>query len=321
MVSIRKALISAGLLLAGVGASRAQMPSFLAPPPIAPNLAGPNTLEDRNDSVLEGNPFLDGPRTGNLGWFATVDIGLDGSHVHNELNAPVTIGGAAHTVALPSANLNWTVSPRFEVGYRFGEAAGELIVSYRFISTDGTQTTPSFGAPGTPGSLHSQLAMNVIDIDYACRENAIAPWADMKWRMGLRVANLLFASQESSPLLSESVSNYFVGAGPHAALELWVPAQAHFAFYGKIDGAGVFGSVEQNFAETITGVGTGTANQSTMMPTIMLQVEAGVSWAPTDAWRFTLGYTYEHWWDATYDNSSRGDVWVQGILFRAEWKY
>ena len=122
MVAIRKVLISASLFLVAVGASRAQLPSYLAPPPLAPELVGPSTLEDRNDSILVGNPLLD-PRN-NLGWFATVDIGLDGSHVHNELNATFGVGGKTATVALPTANLDWTVSPRFEAGYRLGQGRG-----------------------------------------------------------------------------------------------------------------------------------------------------------------------------------------------------
>src|SRR5947209_7646917 len=50
------------------------------------------SLEDRNDGVLIGNPLLDGPDPGRLGWFATADVGLLAAHVNNQLTAPVTIG-------------------------------------------------------------------------------------------------------------------------------------------------------------------------------------------------------------------------------------
>ena len=55
----------------------------------------------------------------------------------------------------------------------------------------------------------------------------------------------------------------------------------------------------------------------------ILNVQAGFSWAPSEAWRFTFGYTYEHWWDTAFTslNNSHGDVWTQGVFFRGEWKY
>lgn len=319
MVTLRKILISASIVLIGVGSTHAQLPSFLQPPPISGNL-GPDTLEDRNDGVLIGNTFLDGPRN-NLGWFATVDVDVLASHVHNELNAPVTAGAVTNTVMLPSSPLNWAVSPRFEVGYRFGQASGELLVSYQFLSTSGSQTTPAFDAAGNPGLLRSRLAMNVIDFDYACQEVALAPWADMKWRMGVRLANLFMDSAEASPLLQQYQSNYFIGAGPHVALDLWIPAESNFGFYLKVDGAAAFGSIDQNFDETFPGVASGSTFQRGIMATTMLNVQAGLSWAPRDNWRLSAGYVYEIWWDATYVNSSRGDLWNQGVFFRSEWRY
>ncbi len=320
MLDIRKILMSASICLLAVGSVNAQLPSYLAPPPISRDLGSPNTLEDRNDSVLVGNPFLDSPRN-NLGWFATVDINAETAHVHNELTAPVTAGTTTSTVSLPSSPLNWTVSPRFEVGYRFGEAGGEVLVSYRFLTTSGSQSTPDFGTVGNMGLLRSQFSMNVIDLDYACQEIALQPWADMKWRVGVRTANLLLASQETSPLLQQRESNYVFGAGPHVALDLWIPAEARWAVFFKVDGAGVFGRVQQDFDETLPGGITGSTRQDALMATTMLNVQAGVAWTPHENWRVSAGYTYEHWWDATFVNNSRGDVWTQGIFFRTEWRY
>jgi Legionella pneumophila major outer membrane protein precursor len=313
MVTVRKILISASVLLVGIGGANAQLPSNLAPPPIARDPGLPN-------SVLVGNPFLDGTRN-NLGWFATVDVNAEVAHVHNELTAPVTAGITTNTVSLPSSPLNWTVSPRFEVGYRFGDGCGELLVSYRFLTTSGSQTTPDFGTLGNTGLLRSQFSMNVIDVDYACQEVALQPWADMKWRIGVRTANLLLASQEASPLLQQSENNYILGAGPHVALDLWIPAAARFGLFLKVDGAGVFGRVQQDFAETLPGGISGSTHQDALSPTAMLNVQAGVAWTPLDNWRISAGYTYEHWWDATFVNNSRGDAWTQGIFFRTEWQW
>jgi hypothetical protein len=320
MLNIRKILMSASICLLGVGGVHAQLPSYLAPPPISRDLGVPNTLEDRNDSILVGNPLLDGSRN-NLGWFATVEINAETAHVHNELTASVTAGAATNTVSLPSSPLNWTVSPRFEFGYRFGEGSGELLVSYRFLTTSGSQTTFDFGVLGNTGLLRSQFSMNVIDVDYACKEVALTPWADMKWRVGVRTANLFLDSAETSPFLQQHESNYFLGAGPHVALDLWIPAEARFGFFFKVDGAGVFGRAQQDFAETLPGAISGSTQQDALTSTAMLNVQAGVAWTPHDNWRISAGYTYEHWWDATFINNSRGDVWTQGILFRTEWRY
>ena len=333
--TIRKWWLATLILFLSVQTSRAQTsaaPSFpdMTGSTFAPGITGSrhglgSSLEDGNGSALVGDKYLDGPRD-NLGWFASVDLDLLGAHVNNELVAPVTAGLHTNNVRLASADLNWTVSPRFEVGYRLGQGAGELLVSYRFLSTDGTATTPAFDALGNAGSLRSRLDMHVVDLDYANQENSLLPWAEMKWRVGVRITSLFFDSEETAPALQQHVSNHFVGAGPHAALELWKPIMdRQVGLFFKIDAAGVLGSVMQTFEETIpdaAGLSTsGITRQSQYMPTVMLNVQAGVSWTPRDNWRISCGYTYEHWWDATYDGNSRGDVMTQGVFFRAEWKY
>ncbi len=281
--------------------------------------------EDRNDSVLVGSG-LDGPHN-NLGWFATVDLDLLSAHVHDKLNSTVGVGGTAEHVSLPGANLDWNLSPRFEVGYRLGQGAGELLLSYRFLSTSGSGTTPAFDSAGNPGQLRSRLSMNVIDMDYASQEPSLQPWVDMKWRVGIRLAGLYFDSEEASPLLQQHVTNYFFGAGPHAALELWRPVtDTNFGFFGKLDLAGVLGKVQQGFEETIPGPTSGFTRQTQFMPSTMLNVQLGVGWTPRENWRISAGYTYEHWWDAAYSTASNGtvstgDVWTQGFFFRSEWKY
>jgi hypothetical protein len=225
------------------------------------------------------------------------------------------------TVTLPSANLQWTLSPRFEIGYRCGEATGDFLVSYRFLATGGSTFTPAFDTAGNPGALRSRLSINVIDADYASREPSLLPWVEMRWRIGVRVAGLFFDSEEASPLLQQHVSNWFWGVGPHATLELWCPIHdTHAGLFCKIDGAGVLGRVQQGFEETL-GTASGFTRQAQNMPTTMLNVEAGVGWTPRETWRFSAGYIYEHWWDATVAAGSRGDVWMQGVFVRGEWRY
>ena len=285
--------------------------------------AGPvyGSLEDNNGSILVGNPLLDGPRD-RLGWYSAVDVDLLGSHVNNQLIAPVTVGPITDTVALPSARLDWTVSPRLEIGYRFGQGAGDLALSYRYLGASGTDLLPAFDAAGNPGQLRSRLELHVADLDYVALEPSLLPGCEMTWRIGVRGESLFFDSQESSPLREERVRNSFGGAGPHAALQIRHPVEAScFGVYTKLDVAGVLGQVRQQFDETIAGVGAGTASQNQVMPTMTLEVEAGFGWTPCANWRITAGYVYEHWWDAAYAINSRGDVTTQGVLLRAEWRY
>jgi hypothetical protein len=275
--------------------------------------------------VLKADSYLE-PRPNNLGWFASADLDFLGPHVNNQLTAPVTAGLRTDQVALPSAELHWTVSPRLELGYRFGQATGELLVSFRFLASTGSTTTPAFDDLGNSGALHSRLHMNVIDLDYAAQENSLLPGFDMKWRVGVRLASLFFDSDETSPLLEQHESNHFFGAGPHVVLDLWRPLMNRRAgLFCRVEGASVLGVVQQRFEETVTGVNglpvSGLTRQSQIMPSFMLSVQAGVAWTPNDTWRFSAGYSYEQWWDAALAASSRGDVRIQGIFLRGEWKY
>ena len=47
------------------------------------------------------------------------------------------------------AQLDWTVSPRFELGYRLPSGFGELDVAFRFLMTQGSGSTPA-GSAASP---------------------------------------------------------------------------------------------------------------------------------------------------------------------------
>ena len=325
--TMRKGWLSLAVLLLAMQTSWAQtpeLPSYSRSPAAlysdGSRHAPDSSLEDRNGSVLKADSYLE-PRPNNLGWFASADLDFLGPHVNNQLTAPVTAGPRTDQVALPSADLHWTLSPRIELGYRFGQATGELLVSFRFLASTGSTTTPAFDDLGNPGALHSRLSMHVIDLDYASQENSLLPGFDMKWRVGVRIASLFFDSVETSPLLERHVSNRFVGAGPHVVLDLWRPLlNRRVGLFCRVEGASVLGQVEQQFEETVGGFG-GVTRQSQIVPSFMLSVQAGAAWTPNDTWRFSAGYSYEQWWDATFAGNSRGDVRIQGIFLRAEWKY
>jgi hypothetical protein len=317
---IRRFLLSISVLVLAVPAACAQAPSnpltlLTQAVPMPPTYTTACNFATPNDSTLN----LDVPRS-NIGWFGSVDVDLLASHVHNELTAPVGVGPRTDQVSLPSANLHWAASPRFELGYRCDDGFGEFLLSYRFLSSSGS--TNIIDANGNASALRSRLSLNVVDLDYANQELSLQPWFEMKWRIGVRLANLYFESEDTSPLLHQHVTNYFLGAGPHTALELWHPiAESRFGLFGKLDAASVMGKVQQGFEENIPGPISGFTRQSQFMPSFMLNVQAGVGWTPRENWRISAGYTYEHWWDATFASASRGDVWTQGVFLRSEWRY
>jgi hypothetical protein len=57
----------------------------------------------------------------------------------------------------------------------------------------------------------------------------------------------------------------------------------------------------------------------------MLNAQVGVGWQPPcyPAARFFLGYQYEYWWrlGANLDTGSRADLWDQGIVLQAAFRY
>src|SRR3954468_3090386 len=93
------------------------VPSGLVPPACAP-------FEDHNGPLLKGDPLLD-PLEVPPGFFAGVEIDLVAPHIKNRLQSslpfPAFLPGDVH---LPTAELDWVGSPRFELGYRFAGGLG-----------------------------------------------------------------------------------------------------------------------------------------------------------------------------------------------------
>src|SRR5439155_6986850 len=122
---------------------------FVPPPPVPPPPSSYQLYQDNNGRLLRGDPLLDRPELPPPGWFAGVEVTILGPHVKNRLQAPVTIEGfEPNTVALPGAPLDWTGSPRFELGYRLAAGLGEIAVSYRNIVSEGSDVLPGFDLDG-----------------------------------------------------------------------------------------------------------------------------------------------------------------------------
>jgi hypothetical protein len=262
------------------------------------------------------------------GWFFNVEFDIVAAHVKNRLQAPVAVdsAGDVSVVHLPGAELVGTLSPRFELGYRFAEGAGEFMLAYRFLTTDGRETLVGYDLDGSDAPLRSRLDMNVIDIDYATRYFSPLPHWQLQGRVGARIATVFFDSVADGFYISDRTSNNFVGGGVHVGLDTWYQLGAsNWSIFGKVDGAIVVGSVEQHFDEVfVTSDGSltgGAADISRTQAVPVLEFQLGFSWSPWwhGHWsRYSVGYTFEEWWAV---GGSHTDLTSQGLLLRAEYTF
>lgn len=278
---------------------------------------------------------LDPPSLPWPGWVADVELAIVGPHVKNNLTDTVQIGSRLpDTVQLPSANLDWTVSPRFQLGYRLPSGFGAIVLGYQFLATEGSG---SLSGPDGVASLRSRLDVNIADLDYTSWEISLWPHWDMKWWFGLRLANLFFDSQAQesfaaaaagSGVFAMHTTNHYLGGGPHYGLELrrrW--EDAGLSLVARVDGATFLGQTHQRFEEasTLTGPGgvqlIGENNRGNPQTVPTLGVFLGVNWQPPHYPNLSLsaGYEYEYWWNAgrLSTTMSRGEWNDQGILLRA----
>lgn len=301
------------------------MPLGPVRPPIAP-------YQDYNGPLLRGDPLLDRPRSSEPGWFWAVEMNVVAPQIKNRLQAPVLINSPIlqlpavqeflpAVVHVPTAELDWTGAPRFELGYRFPQGCGELLLSYRFLVSEGKATIPAFDF-GDDGFLKSRLDMQALDFDYGSREYSLDPRWDMKWQAGVRLANVYFDSLAEGFFREERTSNHFIGAGPHLRLDLWRKLDIEgLGLFFRLEGAAVVGQISQSFERVIATdplLGGATLVHHTQGVPV-LDVQAGLSWTP---WygrtRFALGYEFERWWYLGEAGDSRAELTTQGIFFRAE---
>jgi hypothetical protein len=301
--------------------------------PVAPAPACPcgavdcSPHEDNNGDLLRCDPLLNSCAAP-PGWFGAVEVGVVAPTVRNLVNGPVTVGGVTTQVQLPTATLSWNVSPRFELGYRFGEGAGELVLSYKFLASSGDQTIPGFDAAGDPGALHSRNDLETWDLDYANHDQGLIPCLDLKWWIGIQAATVFFDSNVTSPLLDQQTNNYFYGVGPHFGVEARHVFQGSgLGVFGRFENSWLIGEVYQAYSESFPGApggpvgGATDLHQSQIVPWI--GAEAGVEYSPPgyQQFRLSVGYIFERWWNVAQAGSSLGDVTDQGIIFRAELRY
>lgn len=300
------------------------------PAPLCP--AGPPACapyEDCNGPLLVGDPLLDPPGAPHPGWFTAVEVGLIAPHIKDRLVAGVNLGDQfTDVVHLPSAELDWVASPRVELGYRCAQGFGEFLISYRSIVSEGRCTITGFDLFGD-GALRTRLNVNVLDLDYSSREFSLGPWWDMKWQVGARLAGVFFDSRAEGAILAQRTSNSYIGAGPHAGMDLWRRLPVYgLALFGRLEGAVLLGHLSQEFEESF-GVGDffllgGATQQRTTQGVPVARLQAGLSWTPS--WydrclRLAAGYELEQWWNLGTLNDSRAELTGQGAFVRFEWNF
>jgi hypothetical protein len=305
-----------------------------APPgPPAPLLDRPYATQDA---------LLDRPELPPVGWYLDVSAAGVLGHVQNQLNTGVpnpARAGVIDQVGLPSAPLDWNVMPRFEVGYRLPSGIGDVALSYRFLATQGSEMVA--GTDG-PTQLSSHLDLNVADLDYVSTEISLWPKWDMRWRIGLRYADVYFDSRAlegfglaslGSGVDDTRVSNSYWGIGPHSGLELSRRiGSGGLSFVGRSEFSLLVGRIRQQFREQSTTSGPDgqplvslvSAASSQGVP--VLEGEVGFSWQPR---RFPnshlfVGYEYEYWFSvgelSNINNlgGTTGTVSDQGFVLRAQ---
>jgi hypothetical protein len=309
-------------------------------PPIESPLPGPYFEED---------PRLDPPQLPPPGWYTDLEIDIIGAHFKNHLVDAVQLGGPSsplmpNLVHVAPAELDWTVAPRIELGYRLPSGFGAVAVAYRGFATQGTNFGPS---PTGIASLKSRLDLNVIDFDYNSWEFSLWPNWDMKWFVGTRLTYLYYdASAQGPGILQEpegeaaagggvfgtATSNSYVGFGPHFGLELSRKlAESGLAIVGCIDSAIELGRIRQGFFEQSKLLDTsglplvGQTRESSSQAVPMINTQLGVSWQPP-GWHdvhLFAGYEYEYWWNAgrLSKGLSRGELSDQGVALRAEFNF
>src|SRR5438876_534657 len=76
-------------------------------------------------------------------------------------------------------------------------------------------------AAADDGFLKGRLSLNVVAFDYASPAIALGTRWDLTWRVGVRLADVYFDSHVFGEFVDQRTSSHFVGAGPHAGIDLW----------------------------------------------------------------------------------------------------
>jgi hypothetical protein len=290
---------------------------------------GPNTRFVASDLNPPGQ---------HLGWYADFDIGILKPHLDTHLSTPAGFTGpTGGPITLGASPLDWAGVPEFSVGYRFGEGAGELRLSYRLLNSSGTETLSGSDAFGNPAQLHTTLNVQTLDFDYISSEYLSEGqdisrffFRDLRAGIGLRAAAAYFDTRANGfPVTDTHISSAFGGVGPRMFVELHQDlGRPDLQLYTRLSASGLLGPILQEYSQTsMAGGATNFGGYDTHNKNIgigIFQVESGLSWEPEALgrrFRFTAAYSWERWWNFGRTDSSDAELTLQGVVLRAEFRY
>jgi hypothetical protein len=297
-------------------------------PPLVPFPKGTDPVPS-----LDHDPILEDPAAPR-GLIGSVELGILVPHLKNKIFDTVTQNNGSQLFIEPvSADLDWTVAPRIELGYRMGEGLGEFTVDYRFFATQGVANLPEVG--GTTAAK-SRLDLDCLNLGYTSREIALGPHWDMMWSVGVRFASTFYDNQNNTfgagaLTTVEHASAYWIGAGPWVGLDLarTLPIDG-LSIYGRLRGANLWGHEAQHFTD-ITGTLFGTAKANDSPGVAVVEVQGGLRWSAPPGCHLNylfFGYMFELWTQVARDDStgvnffgSIGDFYDNGLVFRAEFTF
>ena len=167
----------------------------------------------------------------------------------------------------------------------------------------------------------------------------LGPGYGMKWRLGLRYAETIFASwADKAPADAlggfdqQAFTNDNWGIGPHGGVELdrrW--KETGLGIGCRVDTGLLFGKTTQRFSDASTATANNVAfalSNDQQVP--MLSAYFGLDWRPPSHpnFDFLVGYTTEYWWNVgrlsdpdMYNGNSAGEVGASGVAFRVQYNY
>jgi hypothetical protein len=277
--------------------------------------------------------LLDRPDAPFSGFYANAESSVVAVHLRNQLTSPVMISATRTDIVHFEGNeLDWSVTPRFELGYRLPEGIGSIQLGYRFLTTQGTDSLSNeFGAAAQSG----RLALNIVDVDYLTREFSLGPDWEMRWGIGFRFGSLFFDSHvtylhPTSDILAQSEANSLWTYNAHGLVEVdrRTPIPG-LAFFARAEGSGGWAQIRQTFTETVAGAGPGgtplfaqnVLSNQVGIPTLAGQVGLSYTVPSWNYSRFLVGYQYETWWQVGRLNDSRAQLDDQGVFLRFEFNF
>jgi hypothetical protein len=301
---------------------------------------------DLNRPYFTLDPILDRRDWPEPGWFTNFQLDLIKPHVNNEMNQVMMVGGKQATIALGNAPLNWTVAPRFELGYRLPSGFGEFMLSDRFFNSSGNDIVNIKGIGPVARSI--SLNVNYADIDYGSREYTPSALWDMHWRVGARILETFTSTRAEDPFAAAAATNGIFearqsnntnGAGPHFTVNVGRKlGDSGFSMIGRADFAYTFGRQSQDFlagSTTLNAAGHPefAVRKGRLWDQIpVLNIQAGLNWRPPshpNIYGF-LGFVSETFWYVQNNSNvvssfntrtsqvtgNRGNFQDAGIVFR-----